>query len=66
MTDKEPRSPYRVIDEKFHPMTVLDNGRMICGNCGHIILPDDKAFRSPCSKCLEMDLSPHLRRLRRR
>jgi predicted RNA-binding Zn-ribbon protein involved in translation (DUF1610 family) len=46
-------------------MTVLDNGRMICKNCGHIVFPNDKAFRCPCPKCLEVVLSPRFRRLRR-
>jgi hypothetical protein len=66
MTEKEPRCPYCVVAATFHPMTVLDNGRMICKNCGHIVFPNDRAFRCPCSKCLELDSSPRLRRLRRR
>jgi hypothetical protein len=66
VTKKEPCCPYCVVDKKFYPMTVLANGRMICKNCGHIVFPDDRAFRCPCSKCLEVDLSPRLRRLRRR
>jgi predicted RNA-binding Zn-ribbon protein involved in translation (DUF1610 family) len=65
VTKKQPRCPYCVVGQTFRPMTVLDNGRMICKNCGHIIFPNDKAFRCPCPKCLEVVLSPRLRRLRR-
>jgi hypothetical protein len=65
-TKKEPRCPYCVIEKAFYPMTVLANGRMICKNCGHIVFPNDPAFRCPCSKCLEVELSPRVRRIRRR
>lgn len=64
MSKDEERCPYCVVDGKFRAMTVLSNGRLICSNCGHIVFPGDKAFRCPCSKCLEMNFSPQLRRLR--
>lgn len=62
---KQPRCPYCVLDAGFRPMKVLSNGRQICETCGHIIFPDDKAFRCPCQKCLDVNLSPRIRRLRR-
>jgi formylmethanofuran dehydrogenase subunit E len=47
-------------------MEVLPNGRMICKSCGHIVILNDAAFRCPCSKCLELVLSPRMRRLMRK
>jgi Zn finger protein HypA/HybF involved in hydrogenase expression len=38
-------------------MTVLSDGRLICHNCGHIVFPNDAAFRCPCPNCLEVNLS---------
>jgi hypothetical protein len=66
MAQKEVRCPYCVVDDKFRPMTILPNGQLICKNCGHIVFPNDAAFRCPCSKCLEINFSPRVRRLRRR
>jgi predicted RNA-binding Zn-ribbon protein involved in translation (DUF1610 family) len=63
--DKEPRCPYCVSEKKFRPMKVLKNGRQICESCGHIIFPHDTAFRCPCPKCLEVQLSPRIRDLNR-
>jgi hypothetical protein len=62
---KGPRCPYCVLDSGFRAMKVLPNGRQICENCGHIIFPDDTAFKCPCRKCLEITFSPRVRRLRR-
>lgn len=62
--NKEPRCPYCIADEKFFPMTVLSNGRLICKNCGHIVFPNDTAFKCPCQKCQEITLSPRVRKLR--
>jgi predicted RNA-binding Zn-ribbon protein involved in translation (DUF1610 family) len=62
---KEPRCPYCVSDKKFRVMKVLENGRQICERCGHIIFPHDTAFRCPCPKCLEVQLSPRIRDLNR-
>jgi len=47
-------------------MTVVSKGRLICENCGHIVFPNDTAFRCPCLKCVEVNLSPRIRRFRRR
>jgi len=46
-------------------MRVLENGRQICEKCGHIIFPQDGAFKCPCLKCVEVDFAPNIRRLRR-
>lgn len=62
---KEPRCPYCVVDQTFLAMTILSNGRLICKNCGHIVFPNDTAFRCPCPKCIDVNLSPYIRRLRR-
>lgn len=62
--EKEARCPYCIVDDKFPPMAVLSNGRLICKNCGHIVFPNDTAFRCPCKKCLEISFSPRVRRLR--
>ena len=48
-----PRCPYCVAGGQFRPMRVLENGRQICENCGHIMFPEDRAFWCPCQKCLE-------------
>src|ERR1700722_3974934 len=64
-TPKEIRCPYCVVDKKFLAMTVLPNGRLICKNCGHTVFPNDTAFRCPCPKCLAVNLSPRMRRLRK-
>jgi predicted RNA-binding Zn-ribbon protein involved in translation (DUF1610 family) len=45
----------------FRAMKVLPNGRQICENCGHIVFPNNMAFRCPCPKCLEVNLSPRIR-----
>ncbi len=66
MAQKEVRCPYCVFDDKFHPMIVLPNGRLICEKCGHIVFPNDTAFRCPCLKCVEINCSPSVRRIRRR
>jgi hypothetical protein len=58
------RCPYCIVEEQFPSMTVLSNGRLICQNCGHIVFPNDTAFRCPCQKCLEINFSPSVRRLR--
>jgi hypothetical protein len=62
---KEPRCPYCVLVAGFRAMKILSNGRQICENCGHIIFPNDAAFKCPCQRCLEVDFSPRIRRLRR-
>jgi hypothetical protein len=59
------RCPYCVEDDGFRAMNVLTNGRLICQNCGHIVFPDDSAFKCPCLKCVEINFSPKIRRLRR-
>jgi predicted RNA-binding Zn-ribbon protein involved in translation (DUF1610 family) len=46
-------------------MRVLENGRQICEECGHIVFPEDGAFKCPCPKCVEVLISPNIRRLRR-
>ncbi len=61
---KEPRCPYCTVEDEFFPMTVLSNGRLICKNCGHIVFPNDTAFKCPCQKCQEITLSPRVRKLR--
>ena len=63
---KEDRCPFCVVNGTFRQMTDLSNGRLICKGCGHIIFLNDKAFRCPCSKCLEIKFSPRLGRLRQR
>ena len=60
-----PRCPYCVLGTVFTEMKVLENGRQICEMCGHIVFPADRAFWCPCQKCLEVRLSPTLRKLRR-
>jgi len=42
----------------------FENGRQICEKCGHIVFPEDGAFQCPCLKCVEVRLSPKIRRLR--
>ena len=61
---EDARCPYCIQDDKFRAMNVLSNGRLICGNCGHIVFPDDSAFKCPCLKCVEINFSPKIRRLR--
>lgn len=46
-------------------MTAVANGRLICEKCGHIVFPNDKAFRCPCQKCVKIDFSPRFRRVKR-
>lgn len=52
--ERDSRCPYCVVEEKFRLMKTLTNGRLICEACGHIIFPDDRAFKCPCQKCVEM------------
>ena len=61
---KEARCPYCIVNDQFRVMTVLSNGRLICETCGHIVFLNDGAFRCPCLKCVEIDFSPKIRRLR--
>jgi hypothetical protein len=63
---KQPCCPYCVLGTGFRPMRVLSNGRQICEKCGHIVFPNDTAFRCPCPKCMDVNLSPRIRDLRRR
>ena len=58
--------PYCIVNDRFRIMTVLSNGRLICENCGHIVFPNDGAFRCQCLKCVEIEFSPKIRRLRQR
>ena len=60
-----PRCSYCVLGEQFRALRVLENGRQICENCGHIVFPHDRAFWCPCPKCLEVRFSPELRRYSR-
>ena len=62
---KQPRCPYCVLGSEFRPMKVLPNGRQICEKCGHIVFPNDRAFKCPRPKCIDVNLSPRIRRLRR-
>jgi hypothetical protein len=62
--ENEARCPYCVVDGDFHPMRLLSHERLICEKCGHIVFPNDTAFRCPCQKCLEIHFSPRVRRLR--
>ena len=57
--------PYCIIDEKFLPMRRVAEGRLICGHCGHIVVRDDRKFRCPCAKCVEIDYSPRFRRFKK-
>ncbi|MGA2646203.1 MAG: PilZ domain-containing protein [Candidatus Sulfotelmatobacter sp.] len=57
---KEVRCPYCVGAYTFFPMQVLSNGRLICEKCGHIVFPDDTAFRCPCTKCIEIAFSARI------
>jgi hypothetical protein len=66
MPEKEARCPYCVVDDNFHRMMVLPNGRSICEKCEHIVFPHDTAFRCPCPKCLEISCSPRIRKIHRR
>lgn len=52
MKTEVPRCPYCGSGHTFKEMRVLENGRHICENCGHIVFPDDKSFWCPCQKCL--------------
>jgi len=63
---QEPRCPYCVLGTGFRLMKVLSNGRQICEKCGHIVFPNDMAFRCPCPKCIVVNLSSRIRRLRGR
>ena len=53
-TQKKPRCPYCILEARFREMRVLENSRQICGQCGHIICPEDPAFCCPCQKCVEV------------
>lgn len=53
----KPRCPYCVVGEEFRAMQILENGRQICEHCGHITLPEDRAFRCPCQKCVGVHFS---------
>lgn len=59
--NKIPRCPYCVLDGQFRPLKTLGNGRQICENCGHIVFPEDRAFRCPCQECIKAQFSPRLR-----
>src|SRR5215472_10816791 len=61
-----PRCPYCVSQNQFRTMRVLDNGRQICENCGHIVFPEDRAFWCPCQKCLDTRSLPRFQKRRRR
>ena len=62
--EKESRCPYCIVDGDFHAMRLLSHERLICEKCGHIVFPNDTAFRCPCQKCLEIHFSPRVRGLR--
>jgi hypothetical protein len=64
--EKQVCCPYCIVDDEFRPMAVVAEGRLICESCGHIVFPNDMAFKCPCQKCLEINLSKRIRRLRRR
>src|SRR5690242_19237906 len=58
-----PRCPYCVAGIRFKAIRILENGRQICENCGHIIFPEDKAFWCPCQRCLATRFSGRIRKL---
>jgi len=63
---KQPRCPYCVSGNQFRMMRVVENGRQICENCGHIEFPSDQAFWCPCQKCLAARFSPRMQNMRLR
>src|SRR5438552_17977598 len=63
--NKVARCPYCASGTEFRAMRVLENGRQICENCGHIVFPEDRAFWCPCQKCLDVRSSPELHKYSR-
>jgi ribosomal protein S27AE len=63
--EKKVRCPYCVVDGTFQAMKVVVSGRLICGHCGHIVFPEDGAFKCPCTNCVEIGFSPRVRRIRK-
>ena len=49
-TQKEFRYPHCVVDEKFHLMTVVSQGRLICKKTDRIVFPNDTDFKCPSSQ----------------
>ncbi len=48
---KEPRCPYCASMDDFMLMSMTDDGRFVCRGCGHVAVPDDKAFQCFCRHC---------------
>ena len=47
MAEKKLRCPYCVVGGQFHSMNAVAEDRWICQICGHIVFPNDTAFRCP-------------------
>jgi hypothetical protein len=56
-TSAVPRCPYCALNGEFRVMRILENGRQICEEWGHIIFPHDRAFWCPCQRCLKARFS---------
>jgi hypothetical protein len=49
------RCPYCLLEDKFRPLIVRENGIFICNNCGHSLSPSDEYYECRCYKCSEIN-----------
>jgi hypothetical protein len=55
MVDIIVRCPYCVRLNEFMPMDAKRDGRCVCPNCGHVVIPGSKTLRCSCDHCKAME-----------
>jgi len=48
------RCPYCVSSDEFRPMIDDEERGFHCERCGHVSMPNNRAFRCTCLKCLTL------------
>jgi hypothetical protein len=54
------RCPYCVVGIEFRPMIAYKDGRFVCRDCAHTVLPGVADYRCICRTCLRLSRKPLL------
>jgi hypothetical protein len=56
------RCPYCVERGQFMPMAERSGGDWsLCDSCGHLVVPQNPAFKCTCAHCVQIEKAPKLR-----
>jgi hypothetical protein len=48
------RCPYCLLGIEFRPLTAYKDGRFVCRDCAHTVLPGVPEYRCTCRPCLRI------------